>query len=114
MTDSELDILMDKLGRCRSFLPPEILSRTNMGLGAVLCRGYCGMDTDKRRRWRRTVALLIILERDGLLLGIRIRLRLDGRRLAVWSHSIHLIPFSGLDVLPCNIVQLLIIPLYRL
>ena len=21
-------------------------------LGAVLCRGYCGMDTDKRRRWR--------------------------------------------------------------
>ena len=37
MTDSELDILMDKLGHCRSFLPPEILSRTNMGLGAVLC-----------------------------------------------------------------------------
>ena len=28
-------------------------------LGAVLCRGYCGMDTDKRRRWRRTVALLL-------------------------------------------------------
>ena len=23
-------------------------------LGAVLCRGYCGMDTDKRRRWRRS------------------------------------------------------------
>lgn len=28
-------------------------------LGAVLCRSYCGMDTDKRRRWRRTVALLL-------------------------------------------------------
>ena len=67
-----------------------------------------------RRHARRTVALLIILERDGLLLGIRIRLWLNRRRLAVWSHSIHLIPFSGLDVLPCNIVQLLIIPLYRL
>lgn len=31
-------------------------------LGAVLCRGYCGMDTDKRRRWRRTVALLLIAD----------------------------------------------------
>ena len=31
-------------------------------LGAVLCRGYCGMDTDKRRRWRRTVALLLVAD----------------------------------------------------
>lgn len=31
-------------------------------LGAVLCRGYCGMDTDKRRRWRRTVALLLVVD----------------------------------------------------
>ena len=42
-------------------------------LGAVLCRGYCGMDTDKRRRWRRTVALLLVADelfKDfGLLYG---------------------------------------------
>lgn len=42
-------------------------------LGAVLCRSYCGMDTDKRRRWRRTVALLLIADelfKDfGLLYG---------------------------------------------
>ena len=42
-------------------------------LGAVLCRGYCGMDTDKRRRWRRTVALLLVVDelfKDfGLLYG---------------------------------------------
>lgn len=42
-------------------------------LGAVLCRGYCGMDADKRRRWRRTVALLLIADelfKDfGLLYG---------------------------------------------
>lgn len=25
-------------------------------LGAVLCHGYCGMDTDKRRRWRRSTS----------------------------------------------------------
>ncbi len=31
-------------------------------LGAVLCRGYRGMDADKRRRWRRTVALLLIAD----------------------------------------------------
>ena len=24
-------------------------------LGAVLCRGYRGMDADKRRRWRRSI-----------------------------------------------------------
>ena len=42
-------------------------------LGAVLCRGYCGMDTDKRRRWRRMVALLLVADelfKDfGLLYG---------------------------------------------
>ena len=42
-------------------------------LGAVLCRGYRGMDADKRRRWRRTVALLLIADelfKDfGLLYG---------------------------------------------
>ena len=42
-------------------------------LGAVLCSSYCGMDTDKRRRWRRTVALLLIADelfKDfGLLYG---------------------------------------------
>ena len=31
-------------------------------LGAVLCRGYRGMDADKRRRWRRTVALLLVAD----------------------------------------------------
>lgn len=42
-------------------------------LGAVLCHDYCGMDTDKRRRWRRTVALLLVADelfKDfGLLYG---------------------------------------------
>lgn len=42
-------------------------------LGAVLCRSYRGMDADKRRRWRRTVALLLIADelfKDfGLLYG---------------------------------------------
>ena len=42
-------------------------------LGAVLCRGYRGMDADKRRRWRRTVALLLVADelfKDfGLLYG---------------------------------------------
>ena len=83
-------------------------------LGAVLCRGYCGMDTDKRRRWRRTVALLVILERNSLLLNIRIRLRLDGRRLAVWSHILHLIPFDLTMHVPAASFQLLIVSLYRL
>ncbi len=41
--------------------------------GAVLCRGYGGMDREMRRRWRRTVALLLVADelfKDfGLLYG---------------------------------------------
>ena len=62
-------------------------------LGAVLCRGYCGMDTDKRRRWRRTVALLLVVDelfKDfGLLYGGNFSL--DYLPLHLYSINIFLI-----------------------